>query len=237
MEQAAVFPETHWSLVLAARPEAVDRKAALEELCRAYWPPLYAYCRRDGQSPEAAQDLVQGFLARLLARDDLATVAPERGRFRSYLLAGLRHHLASEARREAAAKRGGGGDILSLNVAEIEAALAPALADRVTPEVLFDRRWARTVMDRALTALATEYAVRDQAELFGRLKPALVDGDGGGHAELGRALGLSEGAVAVALHRLRRRYRELVRHEVAQTAGSAADLEDELRHLRAVWSV
>ena len=230
------FPETHWSLVLGARGNSVRGHAALEELCAIYWPPLYSYARRAGNSPESAADAVQGYLARLLVRGDLEKIDPDRGRFRSYLLAGIRHYLVSEARKEQAAKRGGEGYSFSLDAEDVERSVALELTEQVTPEIAFDRRWAQTVIDRAIGRLATEHTTRGRGDHFEALKPTLAGDDPMGYAELGRRLGLSEGAVGVAIHRLRARLRELVRSEVAHTVGTESDLEDELRHLLGVWS-
>ena len=230
------FPATQWSVVLAAGGKVSEQsRTALEALCRSYWPPLYSYVRREGHSPEVAQDVVQGFLARLLERDDFAAVAPDRGRFRSYLLAGLRHYLASEARRQGAQKRGGGESAIPLEGA-VEWIGEPALTDGVTPETAFDRRWAQMVLERALEQLRKEHEQRGKLTWYEALKPTLAGEPEESYAGLGKNLGLTEGAVAVAVHRLRGRLRELVRTEVAQTVGSAGDLDDEMRHLLTVWS-
>lgn len=228
------FPVTRWSLVLDLRGDPARSREALETLLRLYWPPLYAYLRADGQSPEDARDLLQGFLARLLERGDLARLEPGRGRFRSYLLAGLRNHLVSEVRRETAAKRGAGG-VVSLEAEEATAWLAAQPAPGTSPEAAYDQQWARLVLQRALVRLRRELVVQGRQTQFELLAPALAGGAEGGHAALAEKLGLSPSAVAVLVHRLRRRLRELVRHEVLQTVGSAADLEDELRHLLRVW--
>lgn len=230
------FPATQWSVVLAASRGDAFGEAALETLCRAYWPPLYAYLRRDGHPVEEAKDLVQGFLVRLLARGDLRAVAPENGRFRAYLLAGLRHFLVSEVRRGAALKRGGGVSFVSLE-GDDEVLAGPEWWDASNPpEAAFDRCWAETVLAQALQALRREYGQRGKADQFEALRETLTGDPDGGYADLGRRLGLSEGAVAVAVHRLRSRLREVVRGLVAETVASPTELEDELRHLRALWS-
>lgn len=228
------FPVTRWSLVLDVRRDPARSGEALEALLRLYWPPLYAFLLADGQTPDNARDLVQGFLARLLERGDLARVEPARGRFRSYLLAGLRNHLVSEVRRESAAKRGAGA-VVSLDTEEAAAWLAERPAPGAGPEAAFDRQWARLVLQRALERLRREQEAQDKLAQYEALAPALGSDAADSHEVLARRLGLSAGAVAVALHRLRRRLRELVRHEVIQTVGSAADLEEELRHLLRVW--
>ena len=231
----AKFPSTHWTLVAqAGATRTLDSQQALEELCHVYWPPLYAFLRRSGSSPEEAKDLVQGYLARLLERQDLRSVAPEQGRFRSYLLAGLRNFLASECRRESAQKRGGGG-VISLETEGLDAA---AFVDReaVSPDSADDRSCAETLLRRAITALQEEYSARGRNALFEVLKPALTGDNAEDHATWGRALGMTSGTVAVAVHRMRLRLRELVRLEVAQTVQDPADIEDEMRNLKAILS-
>jgi RNA polymerase sigma factor (sigma-70 family) len=234
-EERARFPSTRWTLVVqAAQTAPPDSRRALEELCRTYWPPLYAFLRQSGSDIHEAQDLVQGYLARLLERKDLRSVAPSQGRFRSYLLAGLRNFLASECRRESAQKRGGGA-VLSLETEGLDAA---AFVDRkaVSPDNAYDRSWAETLLRRAITALQEEYSARGRGALFDVLKPALTGDNAEDHATWGRMLGMTPGAVAVAVHRMRLRLRELVRLEVAQTVQDPADIEDEIRSLKAILS-
>jgi RNA polymerase sigma-70 factor (ECF subfamily) len=190
--------------------------------------------RRAGRDPHEAKDLVQGYLARLLEREDLARVGPDKGRFRSYLLAGLQHHLVSEERRKHAQKRGGDAPMIPLDGDEAEALCGAAVAGAATPDVAFDRRWAETVLDRALVALEQEHLRRGKQALYETLKPTLAGDEAADYAQIGRALGMTPGAVAVAVHRLRVRLRELVRTEVAQTVGSVTDLEEEMRSLQAI---
>lgn len=230
----AEFPQTHWSLVLSAGDSGERSRQSLDVLIRIYWPPLFAFLRRDGHDPETAKDLLQGFLARLLERQDLAAVGPEKGRFRSYLLAGLRNYLVSEARRENAAKRGAGA-VVSMETEEAGRVLAMTPASGLSPETAYDRQWARTVLERALDRLRAEHEAQRKRESFEMLQPALAGDDAEGYGVLAGRLGWTTGAVAVAVFRLRRRLRELVRVEVRETVGSAADLEAELRHLLAVW--
>ena len=231
------FPATKWSVIIraTAAPSPLSR-AALEDLCRLYWPPLYAFLRRSGQTPHAAQDLVQGYLARLLEREDLATVSPTKGRFRSYLLAGLRNYLVSEARQAATHKRGGRAEIISLDLENAEALCPLTHTDAITPDLAFDRRWAETVLEQALEKLRLENIARGKERLYERLKPRLATAAADDYATLGRELGMTPGAIAVAIHRLRVRLRELVRAAVADTVGSAADLEEEMRNLLAILS-
>jgi RNA polymerase sigma-70 factor (ECF subfamily) len=231
------FPVTCWSLILQAAsvPSAATREA-LEKLCQEYWPPLYAYLRRAGHDPHEAKDLVQGYLARLIAREDLEAVGPGKGRFRSYLLAGLRNFLISEVRRENAQKRGGGTDVVSIDAEEAESGCGVVLARELTPDQAFDRRWAETILFHAIEALRQEYLARGNRELFEALKPSLTGGAAEDRAALGRALGMTPGAVAVAVHRLRLRLRELVRLEVAQTVESSTMIDEEMRELLAILS-
>jgi RNA polymerase sigma factor (sigma-70 family) len=231
------FPVTCWSLILQASssPSAATREA-LEELCRAYWPPLYAYLRRSGHDPDAAKDVVQGYLARLIEREDLEAVGPDKGRFRSYLLAGLRNFSISEVRREHAQKRGGGAEVVSINAEEAESGCGLLLDREMTPDQAFDQRWAETILQHAIEALRQEYIARGKRELFEALKPSLTGGAAEDRAALGRELAMTPGAVAVAVHRLRLRLRELVRLEVAQTVESVAMIDEEMRDLLAILS-
>lgn len=180
--------------------------------------------------------MVQGYLARLLEREDLATVSADKGRFRSYLLAGLRNYLVSEARQAGALKRGGRAEIISLDIENAEALYSASLADGATPDLAFDRRWAETILDQALEKLRQENISRGKEKLYDTLKPCLAADATDDYASLGRELGLTPGAIAVAVHRLRLRLRELVRNAVADTVGSEVDLEDEMRNFLAILS-
>jgi RNA polymerase sigma factor (sigma-70 family) len=236
-QRHAEFPATKWSAIQrAAADPSPASLAALEDLCRIYWPPLYAFLRRSGHDTHGAKDLVQGYLARLLQRDDLAGVSPEKGRFRTYLLTGLRNYLVSEVRREGAQKRGGGLTSFSLDTRDAEALYSTLLADTATPDLAFDRRWAEMILDRALETLRQEYLQRGKDQLYEMLKSSITADTAEDYASLGRRLGMTAGAVAVVIHRLRLRLRELVRAEVVQTVGSAADLEEEMRSLLAILS-
>ena len=229
----ARFRTTRWSLVRAAGGESgADAAMALEELCRSYWYPLYAYARRAGHPPEDARDLVQGFFTCLLARNDLADLAPEGGRFRSYLLGGLRHHIANERERAGALKRGGGVARLGLELESAEGRYACEPADKRSPESLFERKWALTTLERALARLEAEQVEKGRAQAVRRQRPILVVGGGDSNAAVASELGLSANAARVAVHRLRARYRELLLQEVAHTLDSEEDVEDELRRLR-----
>lgn len=229
------FATTHWSLVLAAgHASRADSKAALARLCETYWYPLYCYVRRRGHSAEEAEDLTQGFFAALLERDSLRVADPHRGRFRSFLLASLDHFLANEWRRRSARKRGGGQASLSLDCRWGEARYAQEPSGNLTPEQAYQRRWAMTLMEQALSRLRQEYVAGGKSALFDRLA-ALLGGDrGAAYRDIAAELGMTEGAVKVAVHRLRRRCREHLRSEVAQTVAAPQDVEEELRNLLAV---
>jgi RNA polymerase sigma-70 factor (ECF subfamily) len=230
---AGAFVTTHWSVVLAAgRGDSTRARDALAELCRSYWYPLYAYTRRRGCSPHDAQDLTQEFFARLLERQDLAQVSPERGRFRSFLLASLNHFLANEWDKARAAKRGGGQPLLRLDGASAEGRYALEPAGDDTPETLFDRQWALTLLERVLARLREEFGAAGKTRLFDRLKDSMAGERGdAGYAQAAAELGMTEGNVKVAVHRLRKRYRERLREEIAQTVVSPAEVEEEIRHL------
>jgi RNA polymerase sigma-70 factor (ECF subfamily) len=227
------FLTTRWSLVArAASPAEPVARGALEELCGAYWWPLYAYLRRRGIDGERAADLVQGLFAELLAKGRLAQADPERGRFRGWLLAALKYHVAHEDERERAEKRGGGARLLPLDPDEADRRWSLASGSELDPERTFERAWAVSVLDQALARLERRCATEGKAELFAALKPALAgDPDAEGLRELGARLGMSEGAVKVAAHRLRQAWREAVRAEVASTLDDLRDLDDEIRAL------
>jgi RNA polymerase sigma factor (sigma-70 family) len=228
----AVFVTTHWSVVLAAaRSDTTRARAALESLCQTYWHPLYAFVRRRGYSPEDAQDLTQEFFARLLERKAVATVAPEKGRFRSFLLASLNHFLADEWDKSRAQKRGG-GRVISLDLQTAEARLGEAQARDLTPEQAYEHHWAVTLLEQVYQRLGDEFRAQGKAALFQALRHTLAgESRSVPYAELGRQLDLSEGAVKVAVHRLRQRYRALLRDAIADTVASPDEVEDELRHL------
>ena len=224
----AEFPSTQWSAILNAGQR--ESPAALEDLCRAYWLPLYAFLRRQGHSLHDAEDLVQGFLARVLAREDLAEVGPEKGRFRTFLLASLRNFVIKRALREKALKRGGGHLPISIDAEEAERLCGPDLA-AISPEAAFDRRFAQTMVSRALGTLREEHRARGKEALFTTLAPLLDGADPDGYGPSAAQLGMSPGAVAVAIHRMRGRLRELLRAEVRQLCSSAAEEEQEMMHL------
>jgi RNA polymerase sigma-70 factor (ECF subfamily) len=236
--QAAWFATTHWIVVLAAgRGDSSASQAALEKLCRIYWPPLYAYVRRRKFKPEDAQDLTQEFFARFLAGNYLETVQQSRGKFRSYLLAALQHFLANEWEKARTAKRGGGQIALPLDDlgAENRYRLVADL-DR-TPEEVYDQSWALALLEQARCQLRDEYATAGKDHRFEHLVAFLPGATFPmSYPEAARQLGLAEEGVRSEVSRLRKRYRELVRLEIAQTVATPAEIEDEVRYLIAVMS-
>jgi len=232
----AEFPSTQWSKILQAGSvaSAVD-SPALEDLCRAYWPPLYAFLRRQGHSPHDAEDLVQGFIARLLAREDLAEVGPEKGRFRTFLLTALRNFTIKQALHDKALKRGGGQIPISFNAEEAERLCGPDLTAS-SPEAAFERRFAQAIVTRAFVALREEHRARGKEEFFALLSAHLDGAEDNDYEACAVKLGMTPGAVAVAVHRMRGRLRELLRAEVRQLCTSPAEEEQELKHLLEVWS-
>jgi RNA polymerase sigma-70 factor (ECF subfamily) len=232
---AARFTTTRWSVVLAAQRDSTPQaREALTQLCERYWHPLYAYLRRSGHGVDEAQDLTQAFFARILEKRTFREADPERGRFRSFLLASLKNFAANERERAHTKKRGGPIPPLSFEFETAEERYQIDPPDDETPETVFDKRWALTLLENVLERLRAEMAKSKQDNRFEQLKLFLTGEKAGvGYAELGTQLGMSEGAVKVAVHRLRRRFRDLVREEIAQTVSSADEVEDEMRHL---WS-
>ena len=227
------FSTTRWTIVNAARQTSESQAAkALAELCEAYWPPLYGYLRRRGYRPEEAQDLTQGFFARLLETDSIRTADPARGRFRSFLLTALKRYVINEHERSAAARRGGGHAHLSLDFDKAERAYALEPRTDETPDRLFDRRWATIALDRALQRLRAEYVELGRASLAEALLPHLTDtGELPPYRDVAARLDISEGAVKVAVHRLRQRYGAILRAEIAETVLGDQEVEAELRDL------
>jgi RNA polymerase sigma-70 factor (ECF subfamily) len=203
------------------------------DLARLYWFPLYAYLRRKGHSPSEAEDLVQGFFARLLEKDALDAVDRSKGKFRSFLLASLKNFLSNERDKTQAAKRGGGRAMLSLDALDAEKRYAAQPVDEMTPERVFDRRWALAVLEQVLARLRQDYLARNQAEIFSALEHLLIGSDGATYGQIAGQLRMSESAVKVAAHRLRRRYRELLRQEIAQTVSEPRMVDEEIRQLLA----
>jgi RNA polymerase sigma factor (sigma-70 family) len=235
LTSAADFPTTNWTFIVKAQGSCPANQAALSELCRVYWTPLYAFMRRQGSSPHDAQDLVQGFFERLLSRDDLSSVAPEKGRFRTFLLTSLKNFSINQAVRNHAQKRGGGKVAIPLDLEEAERLSLPDLSSP-SPEAAFDRQWARTIIQRALTRLHVEHRARKKEMHFETLVPLLEGAESAEYHAAGVKLGMRNGTVAVAVHRLRARLQEMLRLEVLETVGNANDAEEELRHLLLVLS-
>jgi RNA polymerase sigma-70 factor (ECF subfamily) len=230
------FTTTRWSLVLAAQAgESTQSRRALGELCEAYWFPLYAFVRRQGYSAEDARDLTQGYFARLLEKEDLKDVDPHLGRFRAFLLASLKHFLSNARDRARAKKRSPEKPLLELDSRTAEERFSIEPADDLTPQDLFERKWAMTVLERTLERLGREWSDGDRARRFEKLRGYLTDEDpGGSYRETAGELGISEDAVKVAVHRLRRRYGELLREEIAQTVTDPREIDDEIRYLLGV---
>jgi RNA polymerase sigma factor (sigma-70 family) len=232
---AAAFRTTHWSVVLAAQGESGAAREALEKLCRTYWRPIYSFLRREGRSVEDAQDLTQSFFARFLERRDFDTVRQEKGRLRSYLLVSLKHFLANERQRAMTVKRGEGRLPIPLDELVARGREDPELAETLTADRIYERRWALTVLKHILSRLKDEYRRVGNSSLFERFEAVLADEpDGISQAKIASAMGMSENAVKQAYHRFRQRYRELLREEIAHTVAVPGDIEDELRHLVAV---
>ena len=231
---ASDFPTTRWTLVVAAAdPQRKEARSALASLCESYWYPLYAYVRRRGCLPDQAQDLTQEFFIRVLEGRYLDRADPEKGRFRAFILTSLKFFLADEGDRERAQKRGGGA-VLPLEFPKCEERYQREPAHDETPERIFERRWALSVLDRVVERLRKEFVQHGRPEHFERLKVFLLGQSEAPYTVLAREMNTSEGALKVAIHRLRKRYRELFRQEIADTVADPAEVESEIRHLAAV---
>ena len=233
-----LFATTHWSVVLAAgQVESPQAQAALETLCCNYWYPLYAYVRRKGYSPEDAQDLTQEFFARFLARNDMAKASPAKGRFRSYLLGALNHFLSDARDHQQRQKRGGNRPMIAIDLKIGEGRYQREPSHDLSPDRLYERRWALLLLEQVLNRLGQEYAADGKTRQFQQLKEFLTgDKNSASYAGVARALQMSESALRVAIHRLRRRYGELFRLEVAHTVCSPEKVEEEMRYLLTVLS-
>ena len=226
------FTTTHWSVVLAAQGPSPAAEKALEKLCRTYWRPIYGFVRRQGVASEEAKDLTQGFFALLLERRDLETVRKEKGRLRSYLLTSLKHFLTNERNRAMAIKRGEGQRLIPLDEFNERERAGFEPADTSTAEQIYERRWALALLDQVLIRLGDEYRAAGNVILFERLKALLTgEPDRRSQTQIAAELGMTENAVKQAFHRLRERYRQVLREEVAHTVVAPGDIEDELRHL------
>lgn len=227
------FASTRWSIVLTARQGCADPTArdAMGELARTYWFPLYAFVRRRGHNATEAEDLIQGFFTRLIEKDVLSQTDRSKGRFRSFLLASLQNYLSNEQDKTRAQKRGGPGGILSLDNLSAETRYAAEPADRLTPERLFEKRWALAVLEQVLQALETEYHSRGQGETFTALKHLLTETAQPCYGKVAQTLHITENAAKVAGHRLRSRYRDLLRQTIADTVSDPALIDEEIQHL------
>lgn len=236
--KADAFATTHWSLVLVAQGQSAAAEEALEELCRIYWRPLYAFACRQGYDPEEARDLTQGFFHLLLTRRDLDTARKEKGRLRSYLLVSFKHFVGGERRREMTIKRGRGQWLIPLEeLHAIERAGVPAgeLIDSCSADRLYQRRWASSLIEHVLKRLKKDYCSTGNAVLFDSLKLLLPDEpDAPSRAEIAATLGMTDNALRQAFHRFRHRYQMLLREEIGHTVADPGEIEDELRHLIAV---
>lgn len=230
------FTTTHWSVILSAGlEESEGASEAMEQLCRTYWFPLYSFVRWQGFAPAEAQDIIQGFFEQFLEKEYLKSVDRDLGRFRSFLLASIKHYIMNERKRAGRKKRGGDVTILSLDQEEIESRHRADACLESSPEKAFDHRWATTVMGQAMERLETEYGESGKGELFQRLKKFLsTDPDEGEYAALASALDMTKSAVSVGVHRLRQHYGELIRVEVAHTVTHAFEVEDEMRYLYSI---
>ncbi len=232
--KAARFGTTQWSIVLKAGQGA---EAALLRLCQIYWPPLYTFIRRRGHAVHEAQDLTQTFFVHLLENDSLRTVAPTKGRFRSFLLISVKHFLANEWHKGHAVRRGGKYVMISWDEMRPEDRDLQGPSDSMTPEKVFTRRWALMLLERVMNRLRSECAAARKAELFEKLKDYLTgDAQGKSYRQIAAELGLTEAAVKVTVYRLRRRFGELVREQIAQTVESPEEIDDEIRELFAALS-
>lgn len=237
-EKSSAFPNTRWTLVLQLRATTEpQRQRALEELCRAYWKPLYVFARRCGHDQLDAEDLTQGFFAQLLRREDLLALAPERGRLRHFFKTAFRNFIIDEARRESRQKRGGATQIISLDLASAERQFQQVLREGITPEDEFDRQWACTILLRTIVTLRGKFRDRGRLETWRELEVFLgPDEAAPGYAAVAAKLGQTENTIAASVHRMRQEFRTLLRQEVADTLTDGEDLEDELRYLlRLAW--
>jgi len=229
------FTTTHWSVVLTAQGHSSAADEALERLCRTYWRPIYSFVRRQGTGREEAEDLTQGFFARLLERRDFDAVRKEKGRLRSYLLTSVKHFLASEQRRVMAVKRGKGQRLVPFEELNVNEGTDIEAAVHLSADRLYERRWALTLMEQVLRRLRDEYCTGGQAALFDSLKQLLPDEPGAqSRADIAIQLGMTDNALRQAFHRFRHRYQFLLREEISHTVAVASDVEDELRYLISV---
>lgn len=227
------FAGTRWSVVVKARSKDLSMaRKALSELCSIYWYPLYAFARRSGCNHHEAEDITQGLFLHLISKDGLSSVDPRKGKFRSFLLIAMKHFMANEWHRSQAQKRGGGKTIVSIDMGAGEGRYESEPVDVVTPESLYDRGWAMTVLQTCVDDMEEEYCAKGKREAFNLLKDRIIGETGSEpYSVLAEKLNMTEGNVKVSIHRLRRRFGEILRDHVAQTVESAADVDEELRYL------
>jgi RNA polymerase sigma-70 factor (ECF subfamily) len=231
------FQTTSWSLVLAAVQPTADSRQALADLCQAYWKPIYAFIRRNGYAPDQAQDLTQGFLTEFLEKNYARSADRNRGRFRSFLLSAVRHFLSHEWERAQALKRGGGQAHLSIDADVAELWYAPAVVDNLTPETIFERRWALSVLELVVAKLKVGFEKNHPAVDFNRLMTFLNgESNDDRYEDWAAETGTTAGALRTIVYRMRKKYRALLRAEIAETVADPAEVEDEIRFLRAVLS-
>jgi len=227
------FQTTSWSLVLqAAGQPSTQAREALANLCQTYWHPVYSFIRRSGYQPDQAQDLAQGFFMALLVKNYVGDADRQRGRFRSFLLSSVKHFLANERDRAHALKRGGGRTPVCIDAMEAEGWYAPAAVELTTPESLFERRWALSLLDRVMAKVRAEFAGIDKAKQFEKMAAFLTcDPEGAGYEGLAAELRMSAGALRVAVHRMRRKHRNILRAEIAETVSTPEEIDEEIRFL------
>ena len=231
LPQREEFAQTDWFMVAAAANTAgVGPTAALQQLCRLYWYPLYAFVRRQGYRPEDAQDLTQEFFARIIAKNSISFADRERGKFRTFLLTSLKHFLVNEWEKASAAKRGS-GQVISWDQQSAEAQYLAEPRHDITPDKLYEQRWARAVLDHVCDRLRYEYAGAGKGLLFDKLKDVLFGEKSVAYEDIAASLGMSEGAIKVAVHHLRQRFTEMLQSEVAQTVDNPLDVDDEVRYV------
>jgi RNA polymerase sigma factor (sigma-70 family) len=235
---APVFSTTHWSVVLAAgQQKSPEAAQALEKLCRTYWQPLYVYVRRRGYNPDDAQDLTQQFFALFLEKEGFSLADPDRGKFRTFLLTAIQHFLADEWKRAHRAKRGGGARVVSLDTQAAEERCRAGLAEALPPDRAYERCWAITLLEQVLSSLRGQYLQAGKGRLFEALEDFLWGPDASmSYARVAEELDMTEGAVRVAVHRLREHYRDRLRAEVAHTVDQPGSVDEELRYLIALMS-
>ena len=232
------FQTTSWTVIVAASLDSTpDSHQALARLCQTYWSPVYAFIRRKGYDRDEGEDLTQGFFAQLLEKKYLLDADPERGRFRSFLLTAVKHFLANEWDRSHALKRGGGQTVVPIDLVEAEQWYVPAAAEAATPERLFERRWALSLLEHAMARLRADFAAAGKASQFDALVPFFQRDSGGArYDDVARQLGMSPGALRMAVHRLRRQYRALLRAEISETVAAPEQIDDEIRFLMSTLS-